>query len=476
MAGFSWLPQDSPPLPLMLKSLFKSLDVTTMPHTPTQLNMLQTREVADAAPDSREAIQLRWLVRIRWVVLVSLFAIFFGANHFLGLGLPIRNLYVVLGCLAFSNLLLALIRNPTEKRYAASARTALLIDVIGLSGLLYFCGGYTNPFSMMFLAYVALAAVVLDARWTWLVFGVSLCCFFGLFFYHIPLPQLGMHGDHSHHMHQEGFSLHLHGMLVAFVLIGIVIASFVTRMSREIAEQGIKIAELRRVEEERRRLVSLATLTAGAAHELATPLATLSLISEDLSQSLGAVPEWSEDIEVMQSELQRCSAILQRMRSGGSELAGEAPCAFSLHDMLAGIQQEFCDKNLGIDVTFEGTVPENTRMYSLQQALWSSLRALIKNAVQACSMTGSVVCQTEVSEQNVTFRIQDSGEGMSRETAERAGEPFFTSKPPGEGMGLGLYLTKLFVMQVGGALSISSAVGQGTIATLQVPRTIEVQS
>jgi two-component system sensor histidine kinase RegB len=445
-----------------------------MSHSAKLADVVSVRGAGDVPPESREAIQLRWLRRIRWVVLASLFAIFFGANYSLELELPTRTLYLVLGILGLSNVALVFVRNPGEEYYAMVARSALLVDVLGLAILLYFCGGYTNPFSMMFLAYVTLAAVVVDARWTWVVFAVSLCCFFALFFYHVPLPQLGMHGHHGHHMHQEGFSLHLHGMLVAFVLIGVVIAFFVTRMSCEMAEQSAKIAELRRVEDERRRLASLATLTAGAAHELATPLATLSLIGEDLAERLGKDPAWKEDVEIMEQELRRCSGILQRMRGGGVELNGEAPRLFRLEDVLADLRGEFLHEKQEVQVAFEGTVPTNTDMYSLQQALASSLRALLRNAVQACSGVGSVVCRTEISDDEIAFSVQDSGPGMTEEVAERAGEPFFTSKEPGEGMGLGLYLTKLFARQVGGALSISSVAGKGTRVLLRIPRIMEV--
>jgi two-component system sensor histidine kinase RegB len=245
-------------------------------------------------------------------------------------------------------------------------------------------------------------------------------------------------------------------------------------MSREIAEQAAKIAELTRVEEERRRLVSLATLTAGAAHELATPLGTLSLIGDDLCQAFEQDPRWREDVEVMQSELKRCSAILQRMRSGGVELDGEAPREFGLQEVLADLEREFLGQSRGVMITFEEALLDNSQVYSLPQALGSSLRALLTNAVHACRGVGSVLCRTELSEREVTFSIQDSGEGMSPETAQRVGEPFFTSKAPGEGMGLGLYLTRLFALQVGGVLSISSALGKGTTVTLRIPRRIEV--
>ena len=119
-----------------------------------------------------------------------------------------------------------------------------MADVLVLTGLLYLSGGYANPFSMMFLVYVTLAAFFLDATWTWGVLITSSLCFTALFFFHIPLPQLGMH---AHHGHSEGMSLHLHGMFVAFMVIGVITSAFVTRMNREIAEQARVIADLERV-------------------------------------------------------------------------------------------------------------------------------------------------------------------------------------------------------------------------------------
>jgi two-component system sensor histidine kinase RegB len=438
---------------------------------------------ADATmlPESRGLIQLRWLVRIRWAVLMSLVGIFFGANYFLGLELQTPPLYVVFGALALTNLALTALHRPSEPACAMLARSALLVDVLGLGALLYFCGGYTNPFSMMFLAYVTLAAVVLDARWTWIVFVVSLCCFFAVFFVHVPLSQLGVHDSHLHHAHQmqhEGFSLHLHGMLVAFVVIGVVVAFFVTRMSREIAEQAARIEALRNVEDEQRRLLSLATLTAGAAHELATPIATLSLIGEDLGAALTSDPRWSDDIDTMQGELRRCSMILERMRGGGTEIGGEAPTRFELHEVLCELEHDFPsqgDDSVNVSfMTIHGG--GHVFIYSLRRALASALSALIKNGVQACAGRGAVKCCAQLTDHEVVFSVDDTGSGMSEDAARRAGEPFFTSKAPGEGMGLGLYLTKLFALQVGGSLTISSKVGHGTQVVLRVPRVMEVET
>jgi two-component system sensor histidine kinase RegB len=435
---------------------------------------VSSESLQSASPHGKQAIELRWLVRIRWVALFSLSMIFFGANYALALELQTFDLLGIVAIGAISNLVLAYATPSAGSMAQSMAAGALILDVVLLSAMLFFCGGYTNPLSMMFLAYVALAATVLDARWTWIVFGVSLCCFFGLFFFHIPLPQLGMDSMPAHHHHPAGFSLHLHGMLVAFVLIGGIIAAFVTRMNREIAEQEQTIAELQRAEEERRRLLALATLTGGAAHELATPIGTLSLIGEDLARSLGDDERWGEDVQTMRHELDRCASILQRMRGASPELPGELPRHFRLGDVLHEVRREFGEsKSCAVSVESAPQVGE-TEMYCLRGALTSSLHALVRNAAQACGTgAGSVVCRAFVNDGQVLFEIDDTGVGMSETVKTRAGEPFFTSKPPGEGMGLGLYLTKLFALQVGGAVSISSELGKGTRVVLRVPRVMQ---
>ncbi len=438
--------------------------------TPQTISVGEDVQAQSSRPEVQELIQLRWLRRIRWAALVSLAVIFFGASYFLELKLPKIAIVGILLSGALSNFALGLLKSPSHTAYKLASGGAIIVDVLLLSGLLFLCGGYTNPFSMMFLAYVTLAAVVLDSRWTWIVFSVSLACFFGLFFFHIPLPQLGMHHHHTGH---EGFSLHLHGMLVAFVLIGGIVAAFVTRMNREMREKAQQIAELQRAEEDQRRLMSLATLTAGAAHELATPIATLLLISEDFSSALSGDSRWAEDVQTMQRELNRCSEILQRMRSGGAELDGEAPRHFALAEVAQELRGAF-SKGDSSRVVFSGCINEELTVWSLKGALIGSLKALIKNGLQASPPESEVVCHASLSQDEIVFTVRDSGTGMSDAVKARAGEPFFTCKELGQGMGLGLYLTKLFALQVGGRVDISSNLGAGTEVLLRIPKLMRV--
>jgi len=427
--------------------------------------------------DSKEAMRLRWLILIRWAAFASLAVIFLGANYLLELGLDAGFIVEIIGFGCATNLFLTWLSRRSPECPDLLAGLTLIFDVLLLTALLFISGGYTNPFSMVFVGYVALAAVVLDARWTWGVFGVSLVCFFGLFFLHLPLPQLATHTHNLHHasssgVRTSGFSLHLHGMLVAFASIGAIVAAFVTRMNREMAEQSRVISELRDREDERKRLVSLATLTAGVTHELATPLGTLLLIAEELAAELKDSPRWGDDVTLLQGEVQRCGAILQRMRAANTELQGEAPRMFSVAELVRQLQQEFASSSASVE--FEGIIEEDVRMYSLRHGLVGSLQALVRNAIQACDPSGRVIFRTKDTAEEISFIVEDSGAGMSQEVQSRIGEPFFTSKSPGQGMGLGMYLTKLFVQQVGGTVHITSALGRGSIVELKVPKLMRI--
>jgi two-component system sensor histidine kinase RegB len=332
-------------------------------------------------------------------------------------------------------------------------------------------GGYANPFSMMFLVYVTLAAFFLDETWTWGVLVTSSLCFTALFFFHIPLPQLGMHTHHAHHGHSEGMSLHLHGMFVAFLVIGVIISAFVTRMNREISDQARVISELERAEDDRRRLASLATLTAGAAHELASPIGTLVLIGDDLTREMGSDPRWSDDVNLMRQELERCRAILRRMRGQSGELVGEIPSQCAVSDLIREVSSQFDISD--IDREVDPTVGASS-IVTLRNGLSSTLYNLIRNALQACGQKKEVQISATLEGEMISFVVVDKGSGMTDDVRRRAGEPFFTSKQPGEGMGLGLYLAKLFAVQVGGTLVIESTLGSGTRVKLRIPRVITV--
>jgi two-component system sensor histidine kinase RegB len=263
-------------------------------------------------------------------------------------------------------------------------------------------------------------------------------------------------------------------MLLAFASSGVIVAWFVTRMNREIAKQARMIDDLRKSEDEQRRLASLASLTAGVTHELATPLATLSLISEDLVRGKSNYPLLSEDIALLHGEVARCGEILSRLRASSSELQGEPPRRFLVSELLVEISTEFSSSRLVVSCADPNTC--NLELYTLRNGLLESLRALIRNALQAClesgERSGGVELFIASKEGRIAFRVIDSGCGIPSELLERIGDPFFTSKAPGQGLGLGVYLTKLFARQVGGELKFSSELAVGSEFVLEIPNEV----
>ena len=153
----------------------------------------------------------------------------------------------------------------------------MALDVLLFSGLLYLTGGPNNPFSFLYLIPIALASITMRAAWTWMLVGLSLACSAFLFATHQPLAL----GDHSRHM-----SLHLRGMWVAFGVAASFIVYFLLRVRRALERHERELDAARAGGARQERLASLATLAAGAAHELLTPLSTIAVIAGDLQRDV----------------------------------------------------------------------------------------------------------------------------------------------------------------------------------------------
>jgi two-component system sensor histidine kinase RegB len=233
------------------------------------------------------------------------------------------------------------------------------------------------------------------------------------------------------------------------------------------------------------RLASLVTLAAGAAHELNTPLATIAVVAKELERyaSLPATdPEISkhanqaiaDDSRLIRTEVERCTRILSRLMADGAEPAGETPQPIGVSDLLAGLRAEFPQND---QVRIESPNGDVMAVVVLPiHAVQQALVALVKNAVQSSSAAAAVSISAFVfveasrpAESHIRFTVRDLGIGMSAETLRHVGEPFFTTKEPGQGMGLGVFLVRTLADRLGGHLSFDSSPGNGTVATLELP-------
>lgn len=225
-----------------------------------------------------------------------------------------------------------------------------------------------------------------------------------------------------------------------------------------------------------RRLEALGVRAASAAHELGTPLSTIAVVAKELELGLqrrGGSPEDVADVQLIRAEVERCRRILDRMTTH-SGAGGEGFSSARAADLAAWVVGEMAAK---ARVIVEATeIPGGEPMQLPKEGLAGALRALVQNAVDATLGDVAVRLSVEHGPQGLGILVSDEGCGMSPETLERALEPFFSSKGPGAGMGLGLYLAQHFIESLGGALAIESSLGRGTMVRVKLPLPLPLAS
>ena len=411
-----------------------------------------------APDDQRAAVSLDWLVRLRWGTVAGQLAAIAVAWRALDASLPVAFLLGLVLVLALSNLALARARSPFP---GMACGAALTLDALLLTGFLHATGGPSNPFSILYLVYITLAAVVLGARWSWFLTGLSVACYGLLFASRVPLEHLG-------HQAPE-MRLHLQGMWVAFCVAAVLTAYFVVQLSKAIEQRDAEVAAMRDRAARNERLASLATLAAGAAHELGTPLATIAVAAGELERSIRTLPgpeaaDLAADATLIRSELDRCRAILGRLGAQVGQTPGEAPVPLTAAGLLEAAMGALSARERGrLTASAAGEVAVTAPLGPLVQVL----KNLLRNALDAGG--ASVRLHIEGSAYGLRAEVQDEGAGMSAEVLARVGEPFFSTKANGAGLGLGVFIARSLCEQMGGRLDFDSAPGLGTTARVEVP-------
>jgi two-component system, sensor histidine kinase RegB len=413
------------------------------------------------------AVTLAWLVRLRWGAFLAQAVTVVVAAVVLGGRLQTPALAILVGLTAASNVALQgwvrAHRLVPERVIGA----VFVTDAVLLTALLYFSGGPSNPFSVLYLVYVTLAALALGIGWASAVVGVAATGYALLFFAHVAVE--GM--DHEHHHDSAAFSIHLQAMWVAFTVTAALIAFFVARLQRALRERDEQLAEAHRIAARNEKLVSLTTLAAGAAHELGTPLATIAVTSKELERAVKAQDDSSlllEDIHLIREELERCRGIVQQMSGRSGEAMGEGLEAITVQALVQSLRDKVAQPDRLVVSVGEG-VP--ARVLVPVRGLVQSLRNLVGNGLDASAHAEErrIDVRIGVADDSLCFEVEDHGTGFSEEELARAGEPFFSTKPPGNGMGLGLFLAHAFATKWQGRLAINSESGCGTRVRLELP-------
>lgn len=407
---------------------------------------------------------LAWLIRLRWLAALGQVATCVGAVVLFNVALPVAVLGACVLVTLATNAWAARRRRGDRTVPTALPAALVMLDTVTLTVMLFWTGGAQSPFTVFYLLHVTIAAMLLAPPLAWASVALAAAGYGVLSLSPIALrtadgPLLG-----------EAGAADRQGTLVALLVAGGFLAFFVGKLRAELARREAELvgARLRQARDER--FASLATLAAGVAHELATPLATIAVIAREIEDG-GDAPDGAAaavaDARLIRGEVERCRGVLTRLSDQTTNGSGDEVVALPLGELPARLAP-YSGPDILRRVAFDISEPERAIVVPAE-ALLQALAVVLKNGVEASEPSAGVRLRVWMDAAEAYFEVSDHGAGMSPAVRARAGEPFFTTKEPGRGMGLGLFLVRMFVERVRGRLEIESAAGAGTTVRLVVP-------
>lgn len=392
---------------------------------------------------------LRTLCNLRWVAIVGQAAAVLVAVGPMQLALPRWPLWSGIALLAVFNLYA--IWRSRAARPGESPREAfchILVDVAVLAWLVGWSGGAGNPFSSMFLLLIVVAALALPLRW---VIGTAAACL-------LAYALTAMFGRPLPHMHGNGIDLHMAGMAVNFVLSVGVILYFSTRLVTALRQRERELAMLRERFARNEGIVALATHAAAVAHELNTPLATMTLLAEDIGEQAPSA-DMREDAATLRQLIDLCR---DRVRALADSADMETGTGVDLEQVI----QRWKLVRPTIELHRQGRLPPSL---SVDPSVGHLLQALLNNAADASEQAGSPRVDLVLGREGDQLRgeIRDYGHGFHGSLPFQSDTLFRTSKP--DGMGVGLALSHATVERLGGSLTMQTLKPRGVCVQFRLP-------
>jgi two-component system sensor histidine kinase RegB len=429
----------------------------------------------------RLAINGVWLMKLRWVAIAGQLATIVVVGVVYQIEIPFVPLLFSLGITAVSNGIFTRWLQTSQRLPPQPQRsvnewtrvflTLMLLDLMVLTALLFLTGGHANPFGLFYFVNLALSGMLLPPGRAWLLNGLSIGCFAALFFFQIPLEALRQ-PERLLSVRESGvFPLAQQGLFVAFSVCSSVIVYFVTRLTSELQcrDEALRRSEWRQARSDK--WEALGTLAAGAAHELATPLTTIAVISREIEREIrnqGVHDSLVADVRVIRQELDRCRGILDQMSTDAGHLTAETGVQMDAGELgrrvLEGLS--LASQRVRLNVPAEVAI---VRVQVPPFSVCMAIRGMVHNALDA-SGEAPVELTMRATPETLCIEVRDYGSGMEPEVLDRADEPFFSTKEAGRGMGLGRFLTKTVVERLGGTFLTDSSPGQGTLVTIELPR------
>ena len=412
-----------------------------------------------------EALNFSWFLKLRWGAIAAQLLVFFAGDRLMHVALPLMPMLLIVGVAVSTNLGGALWSRRGKSVPGSALAGLMALDSLLLTAMLYFLGGDSNPFAVLYLVNIALAAVLLQPKWTWAITALSMICG-GLLFLGRSIGP-----ESTRATSNDPLEWQLRELWLSFAVAAGLLVYFIQRTVRMLREREQVAQSARQAAERRGKLASLATLAAGAAHELATPLSTIAVAAKELERQLERGQDVSNaigDARLIREEVERCCAILSQLAADAGQSRGEPSEPSAVVELVESALRGLEERHR-IKVDLDPSC-KNATLTVPPCAFSQALKAVVRNALQASRDGSPIVLRLRPDAETLRIEISDQGLGMSPEVLAHAGEPFFTTKQPGEGMGLGLFLTRSLLEQLGGRLELAPHSPRGTVATLVLPR------
>jgi two-component system sensor histidine kinase RegB len=400
------------------------------------------------------------LIQLRWLAVGGQLATIGIVTGPMGISLqraPLLAAVLVLIAINFASL--ALLRRGRAVTNA-ELTAVLLFDVAALGWQLHHSGGLANPFASLFLLQVVIGAMLLTPASSWAIVVAALAAIGVLAVDPTPLLLPPPYAA-------DPMGLYLKGSLVCFLLIAVLLVAFVTRISRNLRERDAALAASRQRAVEEDHIVRMGLLASGAAHELGTPLSTLSVLIGDwkTAPAIARDTELQQDLADMDAAVRRCKAIVSGILMSAGEARGEAPQVTTMRAFLTALVEEARAGRM------PGTVEFND-LFGADLAIISdpALRQVIGNVLDNASEVSPEWIALTASRDGgmAVIEISDRGPGFSDEMIERFGQPYSSTKGR-PGGGLGLFLLVNVLRKLGGSAGVANRDAGGAVVRVILP-------
>ncbi len=401
-------------------------------------------------------LNLRSLLLLRSIGIGAQALVIALAIYGFNINLPRPPLLLILGLLAGWNLYSWLQSRNTPRNGEWYFFIQLFIDVLALSAILYFTGGATNPFTWLFLLPIVIAATTLPALQIWTLTLITIAAYSLLMHYYLPL-------DYVHPDHDSDFNQHILGMWFGFIFSAVTVAYFISGMAKNLRQRDRRLAEAREQQLRDERLVALGTLATGAAHELGTPLATMSIIIDELEDEYDTAhePELNRQLGIIHEQIKRCKTALSTLSASSGESQAESGEAIRVQDYLLQIIEQWQAQRPGVEFTQHLRSDNKHVLILADQTLSQALINILNNAADASP--DSVSFEAHWDSDKLEIQIKDRGEGFTPLASNRLGKEPYSSKQ--QGLGLGLFLAHATIKRMDGSITLFNR-EQGGVCTL----------